>query len=44
MTVGTPIKLLLKAAGITSAHALVRFMPFVPEVSDVDARHLLRGE
>ena len=44
MTVATPIKLLLKAAGITSAHALVRFMPFVPEVGEVEARHLLRGE
>jgi len=44
LTRGTPMKLLMKAAGITSAHALVRFTPFVPEVDDVEARHLLRGE
>ncbi len=44
MTIATPIKLLLKAGGITSAHALVRFMPFVPEVDEDEARRLLRGE
>jgi integrase len=43
LTNATPLKLLLKAAGITTAHALVRFTVFVPEVDDVEARRILRG-
>jgi hypothetical protein len=43
LTVGTPLPILLHAAGLQSAEALDRLLPFVPERSDDDRRRLLRG-
>jgi len=42
LTVGTPLPLLLHAAGLQSAEALDRLLPFVPVVDVADARRSLR--
>ena len=43
LSVATPVKALLGAAGVESFEAFTRFIPFVPEVDPMEARHVLRG-
>ncbi|WP_146236288.1 hypothetical protein [Curtobacterium sp. MCBD17_023] len=43
LTLGTPLPILLQAAGLQSAEALDRLLPFVPARSDDDRWRLLRG-
>jgi hypothetical protein len=44
LTVGTPVKVLLEAAGIGSLNALTRYIQFVPDVDPSVARRRLRDE
>ncbi|PWC06574.1 site-specific integrase [Mycetocola zhujimingii] len=41
---GTPMNVLMDAAGVQSLEAFMRFMRFVPDVPVVEARRLLRGD
>lgn len=43
LTVGTRLPVLLAAAGLQSAEALDRLLPFVPEADQESAREMLRG-
>jgi integrase len=43
LEMGTPLAPLLKAAGLKEPEALGRFLPFVREVGEGDARGMLRG-
>ena len=43
LTVGTPLPLLMEAAGLQSAEALDRLLPFVAQRSVGDGQRLLRG-
>lgn len=43
LTVGTPLPVLLEAAGLQSAEALDRLLPFVPPRGHVETQRLLRG-
>lgn len=43
LTIGTPMGVLMEAAGVQSLEAFTRFMQFVPMVAKGDARSLLRG-
>lgn len=44
LTVGTPVKVLMTAAGIGSLNALTRYVQFVPDVDPSVARRRLRDE
>ena len=44
LTAGTPVKVLLEAAGIGSLNALTRYVQFVPDVDVAEVRRRLRGE
>jgi len=44
LTIGTPVKVLLEAAGIGSLNALTRYVQFVPDVDVTVARRRLRDE
>jgi len=44
LTVGTPVKPFLAAAGVGSSDLLTRYLQFVPDVEVDEARRLLRGE
>ena len=44
LAVGTPVKVLLEAAGIGSLNALTRYIQFVPDVDPSVARRRLRDE
>jgi integrase len=43
LTVGTPVKPFLAAAGVYSSDMLTRYLQFVPDVEAAEARRLLRG-
>ena len=43
LTVGTPFKVLMQAAGINSLEPFARFLPFVPEADPAHAAIWLRG-
>ncbi len=44
LTVGTPVKPFLAAAGVYSSDMLTRYLQFVPDVEANEARRLLRGQ
>ena len=44
LTIGTPLKPLMAAAGVNSCDLFSRYFQFVPDVETSEARRLLRGE
>jgi integrase len=44
LTVNTPVKPFMVAAGVDSLEALTRYLRFVPDIDPVEARAWLRGE